>query len=237
MYKKVSAVASVGNIPEITAQKDLIDRILNTDLIERGGIEDFENIREKIRGLIKYIPVGKIIYETNFDDEIMDPQWNESQLDNDDLKGYKYKAEEYIRKHQDEAAIAKLKTNQPLNAEDVAALEKILWSNVGTHEDYANEYGDKPLGEFVRGIVGLDMNAAKEAFSVFLNNAALDSKQIYFVNQIVEYIVRNGVMKDLSILQESPFTDNGSVVEIFSDLSIWQSIKKAIESINNNAVA
>ena len=124
-----------------------------------------------------------------------------------------------------------------MNAEDVAALEKILWSNVGTHEDYANEYGDKPLGEFVRGIVGLDMNAAKEAFSVFLNNAALDSKQIYFVNQIVEYIVRNGVMKDLSILQESPFTDNGSVVEIFSDLSIWQSIKKAIESINNNAVA
>lgn len=237
LYKKVSAVASVGNIPEITAQKDLIDRILNTDLIERGGIEDFENIREKIRGLIKYIPVGKIIYETNFDDEIMDPQWNESQLDNDDLKGYKYKAEEYIRKHQDEAAIAKLKTNQPLNAEDVAALEKILWSNVGTHEDYANEYGDKPLGEFVRGIVGLDMNAAKEAFSVFLNNTALDSKQIYFVNQIVEYIVRNGVMKDLSILQESPFTDNGSVVEIFSDLSIWQSIKKAIESINNNAVA
>jgi type I restriction enzyme R subunit len=44
-------------------------------------------------------------------------------------------------------------------------------------------------------------------------------------------------MKDFSILQEPPFTDNGSVVEIFSDLSIWQSIKKAIESINKNAVA
>lgn len=34
-------------------------------------------------------------------------------------------------------------------------------------------------------IVGLDMNAAKEAFSAYLNEANLDSRQIYFVNQIV----------------------------------------------------
>ena len=56
------------------------------------------------------------------------------------------------------------------------------------------------LGEFVREIVGLDMNAAKEAFSEYLTNTSLDSRQIYFVNQIVEYIVHNGVMKDLSVL-------------------------------------
>ena len=41
--------------------------------------------------------------------------------------------------------------------------------------------------------------------------ATLDSRQIYFVNQIVEYIVHNGLLKDLSVLQETPFTDKGSV--------------------------
>ncbi len=45
------------------------------------------------------------------------------------------------------------------------------------------------------------MNAAKSAFAEYLNNVNLDSRQIYFVNQIVEYIVHNGVMKDLSVLQ------------------------------------
>ena len=45
----------------------------------------------------------------------------------------------------------------------------------------------------------------------------LDASQIYFVNQIVEYIVRNGMMKDLSVLQETPFTDYGSIVEVFKD--------------------
>ena len=81
------------------------------------------------------------------------------------------------------------------------------------------------------------MNAAKEAFSEFLNNTNLDSRQIYFVNQIVEYIVHNGMMKDLSVLQEPPFTDKGSVVEVFTDLSLWAKVRKVIEQININAVA
>ena len=142
-----------------------------------------------------------------------------------------------MRQHQDEAVIAKLKSNVPLNSDDVAALEKILWSEVGTKEDYEAEIGSKPLGEFVREIVGLDMKAAKEAFSVYLNDTSLDSRQIYFVNQIVEYIVRNGLMKDLSVLQESPFTDKGSVVDIFTDLTVWMGIRKIIEQVNANAVA
>ena len=81
------------------------------------------------------------------------------------------------------------------------------------------------------------MNAAKEAFSEYLTGANLDSRQIYFVNQIVEYIVHNGVLKDLSVLQESPFTDRGSVVEIFTDLNVWMGIRKVIYTINANAAA
>ena len=120
---------------------------------------------------------------------------------------------------------------------DIMSLENILWNEVGTKQDYENEIGTKPLGEFVREIVGLDMNAAKEAFSEYLNNVNMDSRQIYFVNQIVEYIVHNGVMKDFSVLQESPFTDRGSIVEIFSDLSVWAKIKNTIDTINANAAA
>lgn len=81
------------------------------------------------------------------------------------------------------------------------------------------------------------MNAAKEAFSDYLTNTNLDSRQIYFVNQIVEYIVHNGMMRDFSVLQESPFTDQGSVAEIFTDLTVWFGIKKVIDTINDNAAA
>ena len=237
LYKKVSGIASVANIPEIMAKAELIDKILHTDYVDTAGINEFEHIRESLRDLIKYIPTGGAIYNTNFDDEIISIDWNESELENDDLKNYKAKAEFYVRQHQDNEVIAKLKSNIPLSSEDVKALEQILWSEVGSKEDYEAEFGEKPLGEFVREIVGLDMNAAKEAFAEYLNNVNLDSRQIYFVNQIVEYIVHNGLMKDLSVLQESPFTDKGSVVEIFTDLTVWMGIRKIIEQVNANAIA
>lgn len=238
LIKKVSAVACIANIPEIQAHTDLIDKILHTDYVESAGINEFEHIREELRNLMKYIPKGpRVVYLTNFDDEILEMNWNEAELDNDDLQNYKAKAEFYVRQHQDNIAIAKLKSNQPLTSQDIESLENILWSEVGTQDDYKAEYGDKPLGEFVREIVGLDMKAAKEAFSEFLEGSTLDSRQIYFVNQIVEYIVHNGLMKDLSVLQEAPFTDQGSVVEVFADIAVWQSIKKVIDHINANAVA
>ena len=237
LYKKVSGIASVANIPEIMVQSELINKILHTDYLDTAGINEFEHIRENLRNLMKYIPRTGAKYITNFDDEILSVEWNESDLESDDLKNYKAKAEFYIRQHQDEAAIAKLKSNVPLNADDVKALERILWSEIGSKKDYEAEYGEKPLGEFVREIVGLDMAAAKAAFADYLNNVNLDADQIYFVNQIIEYIVRNGVMKDMSVLQEAPFTDRGSIVEVFTDISIWLGIRSVIDKINANAAA
>jgi type I restriction enzyme R subunit len=43
-------------------------------------------------------------------------------------------------------------------------------------------------------------------------------------------------MPDLSVLQTSPFTDKGSVVEIFTDLSLWNGIRQVIDKINSNAM-
>ena len=237
LFKRVGGIAGVANIPEIMAQSELINKILHTDYLDNAGINEFENIRENLRGLMKYIPQGGAKYTTNFTDEILSIDWHESDLENDDLKNYKAKAEFYIRQHQDNAVIAKLKTNVPLTKEDIKTLEEILWSEVGTKQDYEAECGQKPLGEFVREIIGLDMNAAKTAFAEYLNNTNLDSRQIYFVNQIIEYIVHNGLMKDLSVLQEPPFTDRGSIVEVFTDLSIWMGVRKAIEQITANAAA
>ena len=81
------------------------------------------------------------------------------------------------------------------------------------------------------------MNAAKEAFAEYSEEAGLDSRQMYFVNQIVEYIVHNGILKDFSVLQEPPFTDYGSMAQIFTDLNVWMGIKRVIENINGNALA
>ena len=147
------------------------------------------------------------------------------------MKKYKMKAEFYIRQNQDNAVIAKLKTNKPLTGSDVKVLEEILWSELGTKQDYENEYGSKPLGEFVREIVGLDMKAAKEAFAEYLDEARLDSRQIYFVNQIVEYIVHNGLMKDLSVRSLNSLCKQGKIKGAIKVKGVWQN-EKGIKETN-----
>ena len=116
-------------------------------------------------------------------------------------------------------------------------MERILWNELGTKEQYDAQYKNTPFGELVRSIVGLSLQAANEAFSDFLNDAGLDSRQMHFVKQIVNYIVKNGMMKDLAVLQESPFSDMGSISEMFGDVKVFMGLRAVIEGINKNAVA
>lgn len=78
--------------------------------------------------MIAYIINESHTYETNFDDQILAMDWNESGLESDGLKNYKAKAEFYIRQHQDDAVIAKLKTNQRLTPKEV--LDLSVWAGI-----------------------------------------------------------------------------------------------------------
>jgi len=234
---KADELSKYGTIPAIVQQKDLLEQILHNDFLERAGIADYEDIRINLRDLIKFIPENdRARYDTDFTDDILSIEWKESQLDNDDLANYKKKVNYYILEHQSIPAIAKLKGNEPLTSEDVRSLENILWNELGTKEQYDAQYGKTPLGELVRSIIGLDHKAANEAFSSFLNDAELDSRQMHFVRQIVNYFVKNGMMKDLSVLQESPFTDQGSISELFDDVAVFMDLRSVIERINQNAM-
>jgi len=239
LLKKTQELAKCATDPRVSEQSELIEQILYNDYLDRAGIMDYEDIRMRFRDLIKIIQPGeRTRYHTNFSDDVLSIEWNESQLDNDDLKNYKMKVNYYITQNQNIPAIAKLKSNLPLTPADVESLEHILWNELGTKDQYDKQYGKTPLGELVRGIVGLSLNAANEAFSTFLNDAGLDSRQMHFVKQVVNYIVKNGMMKDLAILQESPFSDMGSVSEIFGDNQVlFLDLRAKIELINKNAAA
>ena len=58
------------------------------------------------------------------------------------------------------------------------------------------------LGLFVRSLVGMDREAAKEALGGFLAGQPLSANQIGCMNHLTEH----GVM-EASLLYESPFTD------------------------------
>lgn len=62
------------------------------------------------------------------------------------------------------------------------------------------------VGQFIRSIIGLDMNAAKEAFSEFLGNTKLTADQQTFINRIINFLSVKGTI-DNKMLFDMPFTE------------------------------
>lgn len=63
------------------------------------------------------------------------------------------------------------------------------------------------LGLFIRSLVGLDREAALEAFGTYLYGTKFTADQIRFINLIVNELTANGVMEPAR-LYESPYTDH-----------------------------
>jgi type I restriction enzyme R subunit len=235
VVRKARKLSGLGTIPAVEEQASLIKLVSQGTYVIEAGLPELEEIRAKLRELMKYIQHEGRVYETDFDDDAFEIVWDGDQPQGDLLPNYKLKVESYVRQNQDVPVIHKLKTNQPLTTIDVDRLENLVFVELGTHEQYFENYGEKPVGYLVREVVGMDMNAAKEAFSRFLDDKSLNADQIWFVNQVVSYVVRNGTM-ELKVLQGAPFNDRGSIVKLFSDdMDLWEGIRGAIERVNSNA--
>lgn len=237
LINKAEKLSKLATIPQVKNQIGLLNQILQSNFIEDAKIMNFEKIRKDIRDLMQYLQRDGAVYYTNFADSVVDSSVHESEeLKSSTLADYKAKAEYYIKQHQDEKTINKLKSNQPLSSQDLLDLEDILWKEIGSKADYQKEIGDQTPGQFVRSIIGLDMHSAKEAFAKYLDQVQLNAQQIYFVNEIIEYIVKNGTLTDMHVLQDAPFTNQGTAAELFEeDIPTWQRILGAINEINANA--
>ena len=211
-------LSKLGTIPEVVAQKHMIEKAMSEEFWESADIFELDEVRIALRDLLKYIERdGQTIYYTNFSDMIVAEESNSSMYNANDLKDYKKKVEHYLNSHKDELAIYKLRNNKKITKQDVETLEDILFNQLGNEADYEKEFGKTPVTQLVRKLVGLDRNAANEAFSEFLNNDSFNSKQIHFVKLIVDYVVKNGFIEDNRVLMEDPFRTVGGIIDLFEN--------------------
>ncbi|RDU22597.1 DEAD/DEAH box helicase family protein [Anaerosacchariphilus polymeriproducens] len=228
------------NIPQVKAEKYTIEKVLSQDFWSSVTILELDSVREALRDLLKLIEKEKRkIYYTNFTDQIVSINEGDSLHMSNDLKNYKKKVEFYLKEHQDNLAVNKIRRNKKLTQTDLQELERILWTELGSKIDYEKEYGDTPIGRLVRKIVGVDREAVNEVFSEFLSEERLNGNQIKFVRLIIDYIVANGYVDDNTVFMQEPFRSVGSITTIFKDdmntakqiLGIVESIKKNSEDI------
>lgn len=200
-----------SNIPGVRDQMALIQQIQEDDWWIDVTAPMLDQVRKRLRSLVRLIEKvkRKVIY-TDFEDEIGTETVVAFGLlgGEGDFERFKAKVRRFLREHQDRMVIHKLRTNQPLTSTDLGELERILAeSGAGGEEEIEQaRQRSQGLGLFVRSLVGLDREAAKQAFAGFLEGRNLTSDQLEFVNLIIDHLTEHGIMEPAR-LYGSPFTD------------------------------
>lgn len=223
-----------GSITQVRNNAELIDRIQTKEFWEEADLFDYEKIREALRELIKLIDRrGGVIYYTDFKDEVVGARESSPIYDVNELGNYKRRVEHYLKEYKDNLPIYKLRNNEELTESDIKFFERILWEELGSKEEYKKTFGEEPLLKLVSSITGMEREAAEKEFSKFLKDESLNSNQIDFVNNVVNYIVKNGSIEK-EVLQTYPFNKNGGVINLFKDqIDIVKGIVSTIDSVNN----
>ncbi len=243
--EKVAALASkleeLSNVPMVAAQMTLILEVQTQDYWTDIDAWALEQLRRKLRSLIKLIEGDEaVIIYTDFEDELGDA----SRIDlpnsgvGTDKARFQLKVRHFLKNHANHLTIQKLRRNEQLTRQDLDELERMLREeSEASDDDLAAITSEGGLGIFIRSLVGLERDAAKDAFAGILAGENLSANQIEFLNLVIDYLTERGAM-DPRRLYESPFTDldDQGVSGIFDQASSTE-IVRVVRSFSERAAA
>lgn len=243
--EKVMAIAArleeLSNVPMVAAQMPLILEVQTDEYWKDIDAWALEQMRRRLRALIKLIEGDdRIIVYTDFEDEIGEGttiDLPDAGVGTDKAR-FQMKVRHFLKQHADHITIQKLRRNEQLTPQDLAELERIMIEEAGASDgDLAEVSGDGGLGLFVRSLVGLERDAAKDAFAGFMAGKNLNSNQIEFINLIIDHLTERGAM-DPRRLYESPFTDldDQGVSGVFPQADV-QRIVQVLNDVRGRAAA
>lgn len=243
--EKVMAIAArleeLANVPMVAAEMPLILQVQTDEYWQNIDAWSLEQMRRRLRALIKLIEGDeRIIVYTDFTDEIgagTTIDLPDAGVGTDKAR-FQMKVRHFLKQHADHITIQKLRRNEQLTPQDLAELERIMIEEaVASDGDLAEVRSEGGLGLFVRSLVGLDRDAAKDVFAEFLAGKNLNGNQIEFINLIIDHLTERGAM-DPRRLYESPFTDfdDQGVSGVFPQTDV-QRIVQVLNDVRGRAAA
>ncbi len=196
---------------------DTINEVLTPEFWENKSLSSIERIRLELRDLIKHLQGtdGKI-FTVDIADTVTDEGVAPSVVKS---VTYKTKVLDFLAENRDHPVLKKIQNIEQLSSSDIDELERILWQELGTKEDYArylqreNLTADLSVGAFIRTLSGVDRKKALEIFTQFIQANSLTADQEEYLKSILDYVCQNGDLEK-KMLMQSPF-DEYEVLEIF----------------------
>ena len=209
-----SALEDLGTaIPVVAQQLELIAAIQTDKWWTDVTYPMLEDARKRLRGLVHLIEYTKknVLY-SDFSDEIGESEEIElpgtgGAVASIEFDQFRKKARHFLSERLAEGVVAKVRSGDPLTADDIEELQRVLVAEgIGDSRTFA-EASERTgsFGLFIRSLVGLDRAAAKNAFAKFLDDKRYNVNQIRFVEMVINYLTEHGTV-DPGRIYESPFT-------------------------------
>lgn len=193
------ALRKRSSIPDIQAKMPLLNEIMTSAFWDNKTLALIEDMRRQIRDLLRYLAgdSGKT-FTVTIEDDITDG--GIADRINTDVS-YREKLLDFLTQQRDHPVLQKIHNLEYLSGEDIDELERILWQELGTKEDYERYLrreqmtADIPVAAFIRKAIGLDRPKAIRLFSDFISANTLTAEQEEFINNILNYVCQNGDME------------------------------------------
>ena len=228
--KSARILLDYATIDGVKAKADVLHILAGTDFWNSPNISDLEKYRDEVRDLMKYIKPQDEPVDIDTPDEVLDGGYDGNGLM--DIRTYKEKVIDYLAENTNNPTILKIRNLEPINADDLKELERVLWTELGTKDEYDKMTDIDNLAAFIRSIVGIEQDVINEKFGEFLSGNVFNSQQQEFVKSIIDYVRENGDINVNDLIEKSPF-DNYDIITMFGPQA---HILRSIVDIMHNSI-
>ena len=203
-----------ATLPQVQAKMGTIKEVLSDVAWQNVSLNWLEKVRNDLRDLIKFLISDNKWFTVDIDDEITD----EGAVDGITPRvSYKQSVLDFLSQNRNLPVLQKIYGMEQLTEDDFKELERILWKELGSKDDYDKFTNGMPCGNnvamFVRSLVGVDRKNAVRRFSEFISGNELNAEQEDFLNTIIAYVCENGDITKNIVVNEAPFDERLSVFE------------------------
>ena len=202
-----------ATLPQVQAKMGTIKEVLSEVAWQNVSLNWLEKVRKDLRDLVKFLMGGDNKW---FSVDIEDTISDEGTIDGITPRvTYKQSVLDFLSQNRNLPVLQKIYDMEQLTKADVDELERILWQELGSKEDYNRFTSGMPCGSnvaiFIRSILGVDRKNAVRMFSEFISGNELNADQEDFLMTIISYVCENGDITKEIVVNEAPFDERLAV--------------------------
>lgn len=130
-------ITEKASVPQVLAKAAELKQVMSDTYWNDVDVPELERMRESIRDLMQFLKgSGRKKFDIDIEDEVDDADYQPEDT-SIDIRTYREKVIDYLVEHSDSPVIQKIHNLEPITSDDLDELERILWHELGTKDDYS----------------------------------------------------------------------------------------------------